>query len=43
MPSLEPSAGLELRDPEIKTRAEIKSWMRNQLSQPGAPHDANIL
>ena len=30
--------GLELTSGEIMTWAEIKSWMLNQLSHPGAPH-----
>jgi len=36
-PSLEP------HDPEILTRAEIKSWMLNQLSHPGAPRMVYLL
>ena len=35
--STEPDAGLDLRNLEIMTWAEIKSQMLNQLSHPGAP------
>ena len=37
--STEPCVGLELNDHEIMTRAEIKSWMLNQLSHSGAPEN----
>ena len=33
----EPDTGLELRNHEIVTRAEIKSRTLNRLSHPGAP------
>ena len=36
--SMELDVGLELTNHEIMTWAEIKSWMLNQLSHPGAPH-----
>ena len=35
--SAEPDIGLELRNGEITTWAETKSWMLNQLSHPGSP------
>ena len=35
--STEPDARLKLTNHEIMTSAEIKSWMLNQLSHPGAP------
>ena len=35
--SMEPDVGLELMNHEIMIWAEIKSWMLNQLSHPGAP------
>ena len=35
--SVEPEAGLNLMNHEIKTLAEIKSWMLNWMSHPGAP------
>ena len=35
--STEPGMGLELTDHEIMTCTEIKSWMPNRLSHPGAP------
>ena len=34
--STEPDAGLDLTNCEIMTLVEIKSWMLNQLSHPGA-------
>ena len=35
--SMEPDMTLLSHDPEIMTRAEIKSRTLNQLSHPGAP------
>ena len=35
--SAEPDMGLDLSNHEIMTWVDIKSWMFNQLSQPGAP------
>ena len=35
--STEPGVGLDLMNPEIMTRVEIKSWTLNQLSHLGAP------
>ena len=35
--STESSEGLQLTNCEIMTRAEVKSWMFNQLSHPGVP------
>ena len=35
--SREPNVGLKLTNHKIMTQAEIKSWMFNRLSHPGAP------
>ena len=37
MPSIEPDRGsISQLDPEIMTQGEIKNWMLNRLSHPGA-------
>ena len=41
--ALESDAGLELTNHDIMTWAEIKSWMLNWLSHPGARQILNIL
>lgn len=43
MPSLEPSSGLELNDPEIKTWAKMKSQKPNWLNHPDAPIIISLL
>ena len=41
--SSEPNVGLKLTKCEIMTLAEIKNWMLNQLSHPGAPNSWVLL
>ena len=41
--STKPNTGLESRNCEIVTWAEIKSWMLNRLSQPGTLRFGDIL
>ena len=41
--STEPDAGFRLPNHEIMTRAEIKSWMLNRPSRPGAAREPKFL
>ena len=40
--SAEPGTGLELTNCEVMTSAEIKNWMLNQLSYPGASRSTDF-